>query len=482
MRASPSGACVRASIDASCAPPVCCCALTPVAFVSAVLVHPLALALSRTLACDCSAVLSAAGSPHAEAINEAELDGNAALAAALMLEAAKRGRSAWAGYIDSLPRGMAAELPSGWCEQDVALLAGTELAGAPDADREECAQEYHEHIVPLVTRLLAEEPALDPSLLRQEHYAEALALVTSRQFHVDDFHGHAMVPFGDILNHKTARLNVDLQEAVVSRPACEGGEEDSEEDEESVEDELDGEDRATAEAEERRNHSAAVGSLVPSLSARAGRSTRASGAAGMDVTFVDVGDALQVVTHRSLRRGLEVFNCYGEIASGTLLHDYGFVPDANPFDIVNIETSDLIEACAEEFGPRLVRARLRALGDVSALPEYIELGRLEAGLPAETVGVVKALCGDSDERCDELSRGERRALAASVAERESAYGRSGGAAGDRRRAIAALDCGNVHAAQAFRLAAAERSILETWMDVLNTGGGAGAKRKRRAIT
>lgn len=55
-------------------------------------------------------------------------------------------------------------------------------------------------------------------------YVEAHALVSSRQFHVDEHHGAALLPLADAFNHKCARLNFARDGGVsVSRPREETG-------------------------------------------------------------------------------------------------------------------------------------------------------------------------------------------------------------------------------------------------------------------
>lgn len=170
------------------------------------------------------------------------------------------------------------------------------------------------------------------------------------------------------------------------------------------------------------------------------------------------------------RTVLQVFNCYGEIASGTLVHDYGFAPACNPLDIVNLETADLIDAATEEVGAKAVRAALRALPDGSAaLPDYLQLGRLADGLDDDLEQVMLVLTGEQGR----LGRKGRRVLARALRSRAAAYARKGGAEADAARARLALAQGRGNAATAYALASAEQSVLEEWGRALG-----GAKRKR----
>lgn len=260
-----------------------------------------------------------------------------------------------------------------------------------------------------------------------------------------------------------------------------------------------------------------VGAVAPQLLPKSERTTRRSGIEGMDIAFVDVGDALAIVAMRPLSAGaevrlfvsflsplhkltadptgtvgrgngwvggvggrtwqwprartvLQVFNCYGEIASGTLVHDYGFAPACNPLDIVNLETADLIDAATEEVGAKAVRAALRALPDGSAaLPDYLQLGRLADGLDDDLEQVMLVLTGEQGR----LGRKGRRVLARALRSRAAAYARKGGAEADAARARLALAQGRGNAATAYALATAEQSVLEEWERALG-----GAKRKR----
>eukprot|EP00250_Pteridium_aquilinum_P008739 c18174_g1_i1 orf=902-1984(+) len=70
-------------------------------------------------------------------------------------------------------------------------------------------------------------------------------------------------------------------------------------------------------------------------------------------------DVLELVLVKNVSRGSEIFNTYGELSNASLLHRHGFTEADNPFDIVNIDYTLVMEYCTSFFPKRHVRNRVR---------------------------------------------------------------------------------------------------------------------------
>ena len=146
------------------------------------------------------------------------LSGGLGLTTAVMMERALAGASQWSGYFDSLPA--SAPLPVFWPDVDVAALSGTELDGAPAGELDALADDYRMHVAPFLRQrfIATGAPSLHvrggtvsscqlakaARLCDFAAFARAASLVSSRAFHVDEWHGDAMVPFADVFNHRSA--------------------------------------------------------------------------------------------------------------------------------------------------------------------------------------------------------------------------------------------------------------------------------------
>ncbi|KAF8061932.1 davT [Scenedesmus sp. PABB004] len=147
-----------------------------------------------------AAILSPRTAALARVLEAERLGGGLALAVAVMHEASLGAESKWAGYLASLPP--REYLPLFWAPDELALLQGTALEGAADEDRRDTADDYDTHVAPLLVRHPHAFP--HPERCGLEQFRVATSWVASRSFHVDAWHGDAMLPLADIFNHKAS--------------------------------------------------------------------------------------------------------------------------------------------------------------------------------------------------------------------------------------------------------------------------------------
>ncbi|KAL4439191.1 hypothetical protein ABPG77_004093 [Micractinium sp. CCAP 211/92] len=146
-----------------------------------------------------AACISVRTTELADVIEAEELGGGLGLVLAVLHEMSLGQRSKWHGYFQALQR--REYLPLFWSDAQLALLRGTELEGKVEADREAAAEDFREHVLPL----LAKHPGrLVDEFVTLEHFHVAASYVASRAFGVDEWHGDAMVPLADIFNHKAS--------------------------------------------------------------------------------------------------------------------------------------------------------------------------------------------------------------------------------------------------------------------------------------
>ena len=255
---------------------------------------------------------------------------DALLHMAIATERARGSASPWYGYLQTLPIN-GEPLPLLWPDAEITrLLAGTGLDDDARQRRRELAAEYKS--IQLLLRTLGEEAIA--SQLDLTSYLHAATIASSRAFYVDEYHGEALVPFADLLNHKAALVPDD---AIV-----EGGD------------------------ESRRGHSR--------LRDAAQRAANLFGVSlEMDTTLHNLADLAEddddddapcvaLVALRPLIAGDEVFNTYGEHDNRHLLMYYGFTLRQNPLDVAGLPWRAIRAKAVEMIGERAVRYREREWG------------------------------------------------------------------------------------------------------------------------
>ncbi|GAQ91145.1 hypothetical protein KFL_007340050 [Klebsormidium nitens] len=150
--------------------------------------------------------LTASNTGAAAQIEAACLGGGLALAVAVMYERSRGASSPWHAYLAVLPR--QEDVPIAWGAQQVHhLLCGTELHQTVLEDLRLIRQDWLDCIAPLSE----EDPAtFPPAHFTLADYLAAKTLISSRAFAIDRHHTMGMLPFADMLNHKTAAEDVHL--------------------------------------------------------------------------------------------------------------------------------------------------------------------------------------------------------------------------------------------------------------------------------
>ncbi|KAA1468756.1 SET domain-containing protein [Dentipellis sp. KUC8613] len=269
-----------------------------------------------------SAVLSAKSCFLSALINHVPygIGAHLALAFAVHSELLRGRESRWFGYLQSLPReddgvGIAlfwgSDLVSG--ENDLATADGREArrwlvrtqasthlrseTGASITDQ--VRDWYHDVAKPRLAALGL------PTTLRG--FCHAYALVLSRAFVVDSFHGLAMVPVADAFNH-TQDHHVHLETEYDVCAEC----------------------GSLSECPHDDDLTAGPPDLVPPGASQAGP---------------DVDNSCEMVSNAPIQANEEVFNTYGEkLTNAELLVRYGFALDGNENDIISWTAEEVWDA------------------------------------------------------------------------------------------------------------------------------------------
>jgi hypothetical protein len=260
---------------------------------------------------------------------EANIPSSTCHIAAVAYEQSMGAKSKWHGYLSSTPP--FEPLPFMWSKLELAQLCGTGLDTEALCRRRDLLEE-HRRLVEALECLRAGGKAskgrtssaeMDlPSLHSAEAFLKAATLTSSRAFYIDDWHGEALVPLADMLNHKAA--------LVPDGAVVEGGD-DGSADEEKEDEEMEEMEEMEEEEEEDDDDDERDTRLVSERRRSAARSLAAEWRVGleMDTTLhnVNAGEEgpaeaaghVALVALRALRAGHEVFNTYGEHSNRTLL-------------------------------------------------------------------------------------------------------------------------------------------------------------------
>eukprot|EP00775_Hariotina_reticulata_P007777 gene7777-7975_t len=306
------------------------------------------------------AILSRRTTQLADLLEEERLGGGLALTIAVMYESSLGCDSQWAGYFQSLPQ--REYLPMFWSDPELQLLVGTALEGCAEEDRRDTEEDYQQHVLPLMQKHCHAFP--HPDLCSLDCFRVAASWVASRSFHVDAWHGDAMVPLADIFNHKASL--VLLGDSWKEADGDSTQEDEEVEDEEAEDEEAEDEE---AEDDEGPQHGFAVGGMPVIAAGAVARGSIVNTAAGEDRgrkrrrtenrqqqqeaegQLVDQQQAcndqqqqsvsfpeqrLDIIAASAVAHGCEVHNTYGELSNPELLHKYGFCLPQNPFDEVEL--------------------------------------------------------------------------------------------------------------------------------------------------
>jgi len=239
------------------------------------------------------------------------LDDEIALTVAILYERRRGHHSPWAAYFDCLETDVP-HTPQAWTHDDQLLLAGTEADRCDAAGWRRGAQARRKKqndalligMQPILERLLPKGPPVKPS-----EFLEAVYWSESRSFNVGDDVGEALCPLADLFNHKVG---------------------------------------APAKGDPRQRNCG----------------PRSLAGVWADVAVcsqAQESEGMQIVAMRDIRKGDEIFNCYGAYGNAKLLSDYGFCCRDNPHDVVVLRPHALVKAAASlQKEPQAnVRSRIR---------------------------------------------------------------------------------------------------------------------------
>ncbi|KAF7314791.1 SET domain-containing protein [Mycena kentingensis (nom. inval.)] len=216
------------------------------------------------------------------------------LALALAVEIANGERSAWYGYLQSLPREIPGLFWAGGAggTSTARWLNGTEAGRLSRGLEAEIEEYYQEVALSVFCKLRTPTPTLDA-------FRHACGLVSSRAFLVDAYHGLSMVPIADAFNH-IQENHVHLETDYDVCPEC--------------------------------------GSLRQCLH------DNADSDSGPSTETPDTDDAYEMVSNLGIPPNAEIFNTYGEtLSNAQLFVQYGFVLDVNENDCITWSRDELDE-------------------------------------------------------------------------------------------------------------------------------------------
>ncbi|KAI7837623.1 hypothetical protein COHA_008549 [Chlorella ohadii] len=361
-----------------------------------------------------AACLSIRTTQLADVIEAEELGGGLGLVLAVLHEMSLGQDSKWHGYFQACPS--REYVPLFWSDGQLALLAGTELDGRVQADREAAREDFEEHILPLVGKYPGR---LRPEFVTLPNFHAAASLVASRAFGVDEWHGDAMVPLADIFNHKASVVELAPGYEVHGAESSDDEEDGSGSEEEGSEDES-GSGDGSGEEEE---GSDASGSDVAGGSGSHGHAAEENGSQqqqhshshahghahggccgggdgcsghhshghkhgssdrqqeGQEEQADPEGEALPAVMASGpasiygLRsgEGLRSLRCYyGELGNAELVKKYGFALRHNPFTAVGLDKAGLLSDAKQLLGAAVWRRRSKLLREQTEVLEEDE--------------------------------------------------------------------------------------------------------------
>ncbi|KAL8281185.1 hypothetical protein RQP46_006543 [Phenoliferia psychrophenolica] len=248
-----------------------------------------------------------------------------ALASCVLYESLLGAQSRWSVYLAHLPRDVSA-VAGIWASESAPMqwVRGTELEreiARVGVSHSTLSALYSTLLLPFLTPLLppsAPEPTLDLFLAAYAH-------VTSRAFLIDTFHRLALVPLFDLFNHSTDSPHVHLESHEWVCAIC----------------------GHWSWCEHERDDDPA-GAPTDATTAPV-RSTE------------DEDERIELVAHADVAAGTEIFNTYGEaLSNARLLIEYGFLSEANPWDVSIFSLDEVLGRSSDLSEPTLlVRALVR---------------------------------------------------------------------------------------------------------------------------
>jgi hypothetical protein len=228
------------------------------------------------------------------------------LTIALLFEMSRGQESPWYEYVQVISQNVA-DLPIFWNDHDCGFLHGTEMQITLEEDKEFMKQDFEEIVKPLLK---------DVCKVTFDQFLKASAIVSSRAFGIDSYHGDSIVPLADLFDHKTGAENVHLEGDDVC-PFCGSGKGCECLDDEDIEGMTDDQEIDEKEDMDIYNDN------------------------NDDEEEDNSDEMMEMKLVLDIKRDQEVYNTYGNHSNAGLLTKYGFCEMNNPFDVVTIP-SDLV--------------------------------------------------------------------------------------------------------------------------------------------
>lgn len=268
------------------------------------------------------------------------IGGGLALVIAVCHEHSLGKDSKWHGYFLALPQ--REYLPIFWNQQQRRFLQGTMLSGGMLNDELRAMRDDFTHIVVPFTKKYKDRLRFEAWTF--QNFQKAASLVASRAFGIDSTLGDGMVPLADAFNHKVSVVELASQYVV-------HGVSDSESESESD----------SEEHEEQQLPLSAFNEQEPAAPLVLADSTTQFSVCGitscngldlrLEIAIIDSGDALQIVAASTIPFvGQEIHNTYGELSNTDLVKKYGFAIRDNPFAVVALDKSLILEMAADVLG------------------------------------------------------------------------------------------------------------------------------------
>ncbi|BFZ56257.1 hypothetical protein PYCC9005_003301 [Savitreella phatthalungensis] len=267
---------------------------------------------------DC--ILSRCSSPLANLFADwgGTLDAQVALTLSFLYECHVGEASPWTAYIRLFPETI--DSPKLWSSEASASLSCTEVGTVGGTDVRDWQRQFDRQVVPFLAYVQLRVPSLTEFRVNFPEFCRAIAVVGSRAFEIDAFHGLALVPFADMLDHElleTVHFETDYE-------VCE------------------------------------------ECGARAGDCGHTI---DDDELTSNLGeDTCDLRVCRPLAKGQEVFNTYGELGNDVLLPKFGFALEGNIWDRVHLRTSKGADALPHEDHVALIRPQVAAWLALDGLP------------------------------------------------------------------------------------------------------------------
>lgn len=226
-----------------------------------------------------------------------------------------RGRQDWGFYFDILPQQF--DTPMFWNETDMQELKGTSILSK--IGREEATKDYLEKVRPYIRQ---RANILFGSLLDGTRLEELI----DEHYSLDQFH-----IMGSRILSRSFHVK-DAKEGIY-------GEEGKEYDDREMKSEDGDDDDSDEEDDEEGLEDIEKVSMVPMadmLNARSGHD---------NAHLFYKQDRLEMRAIQTIEKGEMIWNTYGDPPSSDLLRRYGYVDLGNPADIVELNVTDLINAC-----------------------------------------------------------------------------------------------------------------------------------------